>query len=35
MSGNLELELQKQFKAAQEKYIYFLLAVSASAITHG
>lgn len=32
MSGNLELELQKQFKAAQEKYIYFLLAVSASAI---
>lgn len=32
MSGDLELELQKQFKAAQEKYIYFLLAVAASAI---
>ena len=32
MSDNLELELLKQFKAAQERYIYFLLAVSASAI---
>ncbi|RXI27659.1 hypothetical protein [Aliarcobacter trophiarum] len=31
-SENLELELQKQFKASQEKYIYFLLAASASAI---
>lgn len=31
-SENLELELQKQFKASQEKYIYFLLAAAASAI---
>lgn len=32
MASNIELELGKQFKAAQEKYIYFLLAVAASAI---
>lgn len=32
MPENLELELSKQFKASQEKYIYFLLAASASAI---
>jgi len=32
LSSELELELSKQFKAAQEKYIYFLLAVAASAI---
>lgn len=32
MSQNLELELSKQFKASQEKYIYFLLAAAASAI---
>lgn len=31
-SENLELELQKQFKASQEKYVYFLLAAAASAI---
>ena len=31
-SENLELELQKQFKASQEKQIYFLLAAAASAI---
>ena len=29
---NLELELNKQFKASQERYVYFLLAVAASAI---
>lgn len=29
---NLELELAKQFKASQERYIYFLLAAAASAI---
>ncbi|MDD2894320.1 MAG: hypothetical protein PHF20_10380 [Halothiobacillaceae bacterium] len=34
MSSNLELELGKQFKASQEKYIYFLLAVAASAIAY-
>ena len=32
MSENLELELSKQFKASQEKYVYFLLAAAASAI---
>ncbi len=32
MSDNLELEIFKQFKAAQEKYIYFLLVAAASAI---
>lgn len=32
MSENIELELVKQFKASQEKYIYFLLAAAASAI---
>lgn len=32
MSYNIELELSKQFKASQERYVYFLLAVSASAI---
>lgn len=32
MPENLELELSKQFKASQEKYIYFLLAAAASAI---
>lgn len=32
MPENLELELAKQFKASQEKYIYFLLAAAASAI---
>ncbi|KUM51865.1 hypothetical protein [Rheinheimera sp. EpRS3] len=32
MSTEIELELHKQFKAAQERYIYFLLAVSVSAI---
>lgn len=32
MSENLELELSKQFKVSQERYIYFLLAASASAI---
>lgn len=32
MAENLELELSKQFKASQEKYIYFLLAAAASAI---
>lgn len=31
-SSDLELALQKKFKTAQEKYIYFLLAVAASAI---
>jgi len=29
---NLELELHKQFSASREKYIYFLLAASATAI---
>jgi len=29
---NLELELAKQFKASQERYVYFLLAAAASAI---
>ena len=32
MPDNLELEMSKQFKASQEKYIYFLLAAAASAI---
>lgn len=32
MTENLELEMGKQFKASQEKYIYFLLAAAASAI---
>lgn len=32
MSGDLEQELYRQFKGAQEKYTYFLLAASASAI---
>lgn len=32
MSSGIEVELFKQFKAAQEKYIYFLLAAAASAI---
>lgn len=32
MSSNLELELGKEFKASREKYIYFLLAMAASAI---
>ena len=32
MSQNLELELNIQFKGAQEKYIYFLLAAAGSAI---
>lgn len=32
MSENLELELSKQFKASQERYVYFLLAAAASAI---
>lgn len=31
-SENLELELRKQFKASQERYVYFLLAAAASAI---
>jgi hypothetical protein len=34
VSSNLELELGKQYKASQEKYIYFLLAVAASAIAY-
>lgn len=34
MSSNLELELGKQFKASREKYIYFLLAMAASAIAY-
>jgi hypothetical protein len=32
MSFDLENELAKEFKAAQDKYIYFLLAAAASAI---
>ncbi|EDM46811.1 hypothetical protein [Marinobacter algicola] len=32
MPENLELELSKQFKASQERYVYFVLAASASAI---
>lgn len=32
MAENLELELSKQFKASQERYVYFLLAAAASAI---
>ena len=32
MSSQTEIELAKEFKAAQEKYIYFLLAAALSAI---
>ncbi len=32
MSSNIELELAKESKTSQQKYIYFLLAVAASAI---
>jgi hypothetical protein len=32
MSSPQEVELHKQYKAAQDKYIYFLLAAAASAI---
>jgi len=32
MSSPQEIELHKQYKAAQDKYVYFLLAVAASAI---
>ena len=32
MSNNVELELGKIFKASQERFVYFLLAASASSI---
>jgi hypothetical protein len=32
MSSEIELELSRQYRTAQDKYIYFLLAAAASAI---